>query len=81
MSRSHSVIRQSLIAAATLAFAASGAALADDSMSRLTGDSYAYFNGLDHSPGHFNVARAPEAAPMRDPVAKKVPRDELIEDE
>ena len=43
--------------AAALALGVSGIALADDSsMSRLTGDSYAYFNGLDYRPGAFSVA-------------------------
>ena len=55
--------------ALALGLAASGAAFADDSsMSRLTGDSYAYFNNLDYSAGHFNVARAAQAQPQ-DPVA------------
>ncbi|HEX6137847.1 MAG TPA: hypothetical protein VF059_09325 [Casimicrobiaceae bacterium] len=44
-----------------LALGASGAALADDSsMSRLTGDSYAFFNGLEYRAGHFNVAKSPQ---------------------
>lgn len=54
---------QLALAAALLALAASGTALADDnSMSVLTGDSYAYFNNLDYSAGKFNVARAKSAA-------------------
>ena len=61
--------------AATLAAggaALSGVALADDSsMSMWTGDSYAFFNNLDNSPGHFNTARAaPKAA---ESVATKAP--------
>jgi len=50
---------QRLIAASAFAFAASGAAYADDSsMSMWTGDSYAFFNDLDYHPGGFNTARA-----------------------
>jgi hypothetical protein len=51
-----------VIALAALATAASGTAFADDnSMSRLTGDSYAFFNNLDFSPGKFNTARVSQA--------------------
>ena len=40
------------------ALVASGVALADDSsISRLTGDSYAYFNGLEYRAGQFNVEK------------------------
>lgn len=53
---------QRLIAASAFAFAASGAAYADDSsMSMWTGDSYAYFNNLDYGLGKFNTARAAHA--------------------
>ena len=48
-----------LIAAATLTLCASIASADDNSMSVLTGESYAYFNHLDYSAGKFNVARAP----------------------
>jgi hypothetical protein len=58
MSSQHFSRGNSLYVAAALALGLSGPALADDnSMSRLTGDSYAYFNNLDYSPGHFNAAR------------------------
>ncbi|HEX8740247.1 MAG TPA: hypothetical protein VF925_08910 [Casimicrobiaceae bacterium] len=56
--------------ALALAFGASGAALADDnSMSSLTGDSYAYFNGLVYTPGGFNVAST--ARPAADTAAAR----------
>lgn len=75
MFRKHLPARVQLVALATLALAASGAAFADDnSMSVLTGDSYAYFNNLDYSAGHFNVARAPQAQPQ-DPVATMPKRE------
>jgi len=55
------------LAAVAVASLFAGNALADDnSMSRLTGDSYAFFNDLDYSAGKFNVARTPRA----DAVAK-----------
>jgi len=45
MSRKQHFLTQRLVMATTLALGASGVALADDSsMSRLSGDSYAYFN-------------------------------------
>ena len=54
--------RGSMVAAAALALTASGAASADDSsIARLTGDSYAFFNNLDYSPGKFNTERTPRA--------------------
>jgi hypothetical protein len=75
MSRKHSHSPVRLVAVATLILGASGAAFADDnSMSVLTGDSYAYFNNLDYSAGHFNMARASQAQPQ-DPVAT-VPKRE-----
>ena len=37
----------------------------DSSMSRLTGDSYAFFNNLDYHLGGFNTARAPQADATR----------------
>ena len=50
--------------ALALGLAASGAAFADDSsMSRLTGDSYAYFNNLDYHLGGFNTPRAAQSDP------------------
>lgn len=39
-------------------------------MSMWTGDSYAFFNNLDYSAGHFNMAHAPR---MMDDVAAKAP--------
>jgi hypothetical protein len=69
MFRKHLQSRVQLVAVATLVIGASSGALADDnSMSVLTGDSYAYFNNLDYRSGHFNVARAPQAQ-REDPVA------------
>jgi hypothetical protein len=60
MFRKPQSVRNAVLAAATLALAASGVAFADDSsIARLTGDSYAYFNNMDYSPGKFNVERAP----------------------
>lgn len=76
MFRKHLNRTMQLVAVATLAIGTSGVAFADDgSMSRLTGDSYAYFNNLEFSPGKFNVKRAPQATPQ-EPVAK-VPKQEL----
>ena len=73
MNRNHLHSRLTLVAVATLALGASGAAFADDnSMSVLTGDSYAYFNNLEYRAGHFNVARAPQA---QDPVATTPKRE------
>lgn len=67
-----SVTLRNATVALALAFGASGAAVADDnSMSPLTGDSYAYFNGLIYTPGGFNVARAARAA--ADPAAASGP--------
>jgi hypothetical protein len=52
-------------AAIAIVLRASGAALADDnSMSPLTGESYAYFYRLDYVPGGFNVAAAHESQPV-----------------
>jgi hypothetical protein len=60
MSRNFPLSRKPRAVVAALALTVCGVAFADDnSMSRWTGDSYAYFNDLDYSPGHFNVARAP----------------------
>ena len=75
MFRKHLQSSVHLVAAATLALCASGAALADDSsMSVLTGDSYAFFNNLDYRPGHFNVARV-SGAQQQDPVAASPKRE------
>lgn len=61
MSRIHA--RHPAAFALALGLAATGVAFADDSsMSRLTGDSYAYFNDLDYHPGGFNTPRAPQGA-------------------
>lgn len=58
----------------TLGLAVSGVALADDnSMSRLTGESYAFFNDLDYHAGGFNTARAPQADSTR--MAKTPAKD------
>jgi hypothetical protein len=62
MSRNPLSLTNLRVAFAAVAITVSGVALADDSsMSRWTGDSYAFFNNLDYSPGHFNTARAPNA--------------------
>jgi hypothetical protein len=67
--------------ALALGLAASGAALADDSsMSRLTGDSYAYFNNLDYHAGSFNTARAPQGEQPAG-VAKATVKDKAVERE
>ena len=61
MFRKHLHSRVQLVAVATLALGASGAAFGDDSsMSVLTGDSYAYFNNLDYHLGGFNTPRSPQ---------------------
>jgi len=53
-------IRRAALALVALAATSSSMVLADDnSMSRLTGDSYAFFNNLDYNPGKFNTAKAP----------------------
>ena len=53
-------LRGIAFALAALATTSSKLVLADDnSMSRLTGDSYAFFNNLDYNPGKFNTAKAP----------------------
>jgi hypothetical protein len=52
-------LRRAAFALAALAVTSSSLVFADDnSMSRLTGDSYAFFNNLDFSPGKFNTAKA-----------------------
>ena len=60
------------IVAVALALGTSAALADDSSMSVLTGDSYAYFNRLDFSPGRFNTARAATANAERD-TAMKMP--------
>jgi len=66
----HSTFRTArAMAAITLALGASLAFADDNSMSPLTGGSYAYFNGLDYNPGHFNTKRVAKA-PERDTVVK-----------
>jgi hypothetical protein len=75
MSRKQLSLSRSLVVVAALALTASSVAFADDSsMSRLTGDSYAYFNNLDYNPGKFNTARAPRTE-EKNAVAKS-PRKE-----
>jgi hypothetical protein len=61
------------ITALSLALGASLALADDNSMSPLTGDSYAFFNGLDYNPGHFNTRRVAKS-PERDTVVK-TPQD------
>jgi hypothetical protein len=77
MFRKPQSVRNAVLAAATLALAASGVAFADDSsIARLTGDSYAYFNNMDYSPGKFNVERAPrtqDASTLAESPAKLPP--------
>jgi len=77
MSRKPFCIRNTL-AVAIVALSATTTAFADDgSMSRLTGDSYAFFNNLDYSLGKFNTPRVPQAE-QRGAVAKgpsKIGRD------
>lgn len=75
MDRKHQALYPRLIAATAFAFCASAAIADDNSMSVLTGDSYAYFNNLDYSAGKFNMAHAETRA--RDTAMKtpQVPRD------
>jgi hypothetical protein len=61
--------RNILVTVAVAALFAGNAFADDSSMSRLTGDSYAFFNDLDYSAGKFNVARAPRSE-VRDAFAK-----------
>jgi len=71
MFRSHAYRPATLLLA--LGLAASGGALADDSsMSRLTGDSSAFFNNLDYHAGGFNTPRASQADSAS--VAKTPPK-------
>ncbi|MFI4888120.1 MAG: hypothetical protein ACHP7B_05175 [Burkholderiales bacterium] len=80
MFRKQSFTSTQLLAATILAVGVSGAALADDnSMNRLTGDSYAYFNNLEFSLGKFNMARAPYAQPP-DSLAR-VPKDDVLKEQ
>jgi len=78
MNRKPFCTRITLAAAAIATVSATATAFADDgSMSRLTGDSYAFFNNLDYSLGKFNTPRAAQAE-GRDAVAKgpsKIGRD------
>ena len=70
MNRKPFYTRMTLVAVAIAALGATATAFADDgSMSRLTGDSYAFFNNLDYSLGKFNTPRAPQGE-GRDAVAK-----------
>jgi hypothetical protein len=76
MKRKLVIRHMQLIAATALALGTSAAFADDNSMSVLTGESYAYFNHLDYTLGKFNMARAAEAqgrdAVVRMPVK---PRD------
>jgi hypothetical protein len=75
MFRKPSCNRTTIVAAAIAAICTTATAFADDSsMSRLTGDSYAFFNDLDYSAGKFNVARAPRPE-GRDALAKGSSKD------
>lgn len=75
MFRKHLQSRMQLVAVATLALGASGAAFGDDSsMSVLTGDSYAYFNNLDYHLGGFNTPRSPQ--PKEQDAGAKVGKSE-----
>jgi len=78
MSRKPFCTRNTLVAMAIAALSATATAFADDgSMSRLTGDSYAFFNNLDYSLGKFNTPRPPNAE-GRDAITKgpsKIGRD------
>jgi hypothetical protein len=63
-----------VLAVAVLAVASSAALADDNSMNPFTGDSYAYFNGLDYHPGGFNTARAAQPRPAdRSNVAEPRP--------
>lgn len=84
MQRKQVSLGSSVVIAAALVVAASGTAIAQDgSMSRLTGDSYAYFNNLEFHAGGFNTERAPQMpergaaahAPAQSPAkaATKIP--------
>jgi len=57
------------IAAITLALGAPLALADDNSMSPLTGDSYAFFNGLEYHAGGFNTRRM-AAIPQHDTLMK-----------
>jgi hypothetical protein len=74
-----SLRKTALVLAATAALAASQFASADDnSMSPLTGDSYAYFNGLEYSLGKFNVAKGAQAT-TRFAVRRALRGDTMID--
>ena len=80
MNRSH-FRTAAAIAAGALALGTSVAYADDNSMSRLTGDSYAYFNGLDYHPGGFNTPRQATApkprAVVRAPQTRLAPRQRI----
>ena len=57
MNHRQSIRSRQLIVATSLALASCVAFADDNSMSVLTGDSYAYFNGLEYRAGKFNVPR------------------------
>jgi hypothetical protein len=61
------------ITALSLALGASLALADDNSMSPLTGDSYAYFNGLDYHAGGFNTRRL--AAARQPDTVVKIPQE------
>ena len=62
-----------------LAVCASFAFADDSSMSVLTGDSYAFFNNLDYSPGRFNTARAPATQERNAVVEMPRTRPQLLD--
>lgn len=69
--------------AAAFALCAPLAFADDNSMSVLTGDSYAYFNQLDFHAGGFNTPRAPDdrrqaAAPMPQETREAAPPPILL---
>jgi hypothetical protein len=78
MARKHLQSPARLVALVILALGASSTAFADDnSMSVLTGDSYAYFNRLDNHPGAFNSARTPSGDETG--VLVRSPRPDQVE--
>ena len=71
MNRTNNLLHVQSVVAVALALGASTALADDSSMSVLTGDSYAYFNQLDFTPGRFNTARATMVNPGRDTAMKR----------
>ena len=69
MNHGQSLRKRQLIVATSLALASCVAFADDNSMSVLTGDSYAYFNGLEYRAGKFNVPRK-QPAPEQNAAAQ-----------